>query len=507
MYKQLKKYIYFTLEVFIIFEFCFGAISIDIANKVVDSILAQNNKTNYSVDSYSLDNENDIDNFYVFHLNPIGFVLVSSHRSLIPILGYSFEHAIDFDDLPPQLNSIINSYKENIELVIANSIEPSEYVNNLWNQYFNNENLVREIRDVSPLITANWNQGGQWNNQCPGEALVGCVAVAMGQVMYYWKNPIQPEGYAQYYDVDFGPIGVNFENYTYNYENMLDNDATEDSQLLLYHAGVAVNMDYSYSGSGASVCWEGPSAQDALSNNFNFIDETGCESKINYNDDEWFLLLKNQIDNGWPVVYRGYAENNGGGHAWNIDGYQNQYLHCNWGWGGSSNGYFYFNNLNGDGFSFIESQAALINIFPKGIAVPVALFDYSVDDFIASFSNISNQINENSIVHYNWNFGDGFISDEFNPVHTYQNFGSYEVSLIVTDEFGQDSSPHLEVISIIFGDINSDNSLNVLDIISLVDMVLNDSENLEFDLNEDGDLTILDIIILINLVLDFSNEY
>ena len=110
-------------------------------------------------------------------------------------------------------------------------------------------------------------------------------------------------------------------------------------------------------------------------------------------------------------------------------------------------------------------------------------------------------------MYYNWNFGDGFISDEFNPVHTYQNFGSYEVSLIVTDEFGQDSSPHLEVISIIFGDINSDNSLNVLDIISLVDMVLNDSENLEFDLNEDGDLTILDIIILINLVLDFSNEY
>tara|TARA_B100001173_G_C15951667_1_gene531685 strand:+ start:1 stop:867 length:867 start_codon:yes stop_codon:yes gene_type:complete len=288
---------------------------------------------------------------------------------------------------------------------------------------------------------------------------------------------------------------------------MYDDDATTDSQLLLYHAGVAVNMDYSYSGSGASVCWEGPSAQDALSNNFNFIDEAGCESKINYNDDEWFSLLKNQIDNGWPIVYRGYAENDGGGHAWNIDGYQNQYLHCNWGWGGSSNGYFYFNNLNGNGFSFIESQAALINIFPKGIAVPVALFDYSVNDFTVTFSNISNQINENDIVHYNWNFGDSFISDEPNPMHIYQGFGSYEVSLIVTDEFGQDSTPHFEVINIIFGDINSDNSLNVLDIISLVDMVLNNSENLDFDLNQDDDLTILDIIILINLVLDFNNEY
>lgn len=507
MYKQLKKSIYFTIKVFIAVGFCFGNISIEKAHQVVSNLLAQNNKTSYSIDSYSLDSENNIDNFYIFNLNPSGFVLVSSNLKIIPILGYSFEHNIDFDNLPPQLDSIINSYKQNIQSVVTSNTESSEYVNNLWNKYLNDENLVRDNRDVSPLITANWNQSGQWNNQCPGEALVGCVAVAMGQVMYYWKNPVQPEGYAQYYDVDFGPIGVNFEEYTYNYDNMFDDNATEDSQRLLYHAGVAVNMDYSYSGSGASVCWEEPSAQGALSNHFNFIDEAGCESKINYSDDEWFLLLKNQIDNGWPIIYRGYAENNGGGHAWNIDGYQNQYLHCNWGWGGSSNGYFYFNNLDGNGFSFIESQAALINIFPKGIPEPVALFDYSVNDFVVSFSNISNEINENSIMQYNWNFGDGFISDESNPIHTYQNFGSYEVSLIVTDEFGQDSLPHLEIINIIYGDINSDNSLNVLDIISLVDMVLNDSGNLDFDLNEDGDLTILDIIILINLVLDFNNEY
>ena len=282
MNKQLKRYIYFTLKVFIIFEFCFGTISINEAGKIVDNVLAQNNKINYSIDSYSL---NNIDSFYIFHLNPIGFILVSSNTKIIPILGYSFDHNIDFNNLPPQLNSIINSYKENIESVVTNNIEPSQYVTNLWNQYLNNENLIRENRDVTPLITANWNQSGQWNNLCPGEALVGCVAVAMGQVMYYWKNPIQPEGYAQYYDADFGPIGVNFDNYTYNYENMHDDDATTDSQLLLYHAGVAVNMDYSYSGSGASVCWEGPSAQDALSSNFNFIDEAGCESKINYNED------------------------------------------------------------------------------------------------------------------------------------------------------------------------------------------------------------------------------
>lgn len=502
-----KKCSYKAIQLFLFLQLCFASVSFESASSIVNNLLNQNNKSDYSIDYHTLDYQNKINNFYIFHLEPVGFVLVSYHQNIIPILGYSFDYNIDFNNLPPQLERILNSYRENIKSILINNNDTKEYIDNLWDQFLDNENNHRELRDVSPLISANWNQGGQWNNLCPGEALVGCVAVAMGQVMYYWKNPIQPQGYAQYYDNDFGPVGVNFENFTYNYENMLDNNATEDSQLLLYHAGVAVNMDYSYSGSGASVCWEGPSAEDALSNNFNFIDEAGCESKLNYNDDEWFLLLKNQIDNGWPIIYRGYEENDGGGHAWNVDGYQNQYLHCNWGWGGSSNGYFYFNNLNGDGFSFIESQAALINIFPKGIVEPVALFDYVLDDFTATFSNISNQINENSIIEYNWNFGDGFISNNPNPIHTYQDFGLYEVTLIVTDEYGQDSSPHLELVNIILGDINNDNSLNIIDIVLLVDMIFNNVGNTDYDLNQDQVLTILDIIILVNLVLEFNNEY
>ncbi|MAN35205.1 MAG: hypothetical protein CMF89_02250 [Candidatus Marinimicrobia bacterium] len=502
-----KKYIYNFLQFIIIFQFCFGIVTYEMAEKVAKNILIENNKSNYIIDSYFLDSKNKVDNFYIFQFYPKGFVLVSANKNSIPIIGYSFNNNLEFDDLPPQLGAIIESYRKNIQSIINNNTRPAQFVEDLWTKYLSEENLNRHIRDVSPLISANWNQGGQWNNQCPGETLVGCVAVAMGQVMYYWENPIQPIGYAQYYDEQFGPIGVIFDNFSYNYDNMLDNQATEDSQRLLYHAGVAVNMDYSYSGSGASVCWEGPSAQDALSSHFNFIDEAGCESKLNYNDDEWSILIKEQIDNGWPIIYRGYEENDGGGHAWNIDGYQDQYLHCNWGWGGSSNGYFYFNNLNGEGFSFIESQAALINIFPRGIAVPIALFDYSINDFTVIFTNISNQINENNIAEYKWNFGDGFTSNELNPIHSFQDFGSYEVSLIVTDEYGQDSVPHIEFINIIYGDINNDNSLNIIDIVLLVDMVFSNVENSDYDLNQDQVLTILDIIILVNLVLEFNNEY
>ena len=44
----------------------------------------------------------------------------------------------------------------------------------------------------------------------------------------------------------------------------------------------------------------------------------------------------------------------------------NEYFHCNWGWGGYDNGYFLLSTLGG----FIHSQAALINIEPQSLDVP-----------------------------------------------------------------------------------------------------------------------------------------
>ena len=241
--------------------------------------------------------------------------------------------------MPPQLERIIKSYKKNIEEIILNEISSNIYIENLWQKYTNINLINRNFREVVPLITANWDQGGEWNDMCPEQTLVGCVAVAMGQVMYYWGNPSQGEGYTAYFHQNYGPISINFEDYYYDFDNMEDNNATSESQILLYHAGAAVNMDYSHWGSGASVCWEGPSAQDALINHFNFIDDTACDTRINYDDEGWFNNLVEQLDNGWPMIFRGYGENDGPGHAWNVDGYQEGgYIHCNWGWGGSSNG-------------------------------------------------------------------------------------------------------------------------------------------------------------------------
>mgnify|MGYP001171847486 FL=1 len=52
------------------------------------------------------------------------------------------------------------------------------------------------------------------------------------------------------------------------------------------------------------------------------------------------------------------------------------------------------------------------------------------------------------------------------------------------------------------GDINDDGSLNVLDIVSLVNLILANEYNSVVDLNEDSFLNVLDVVLLINAILD-----
>ena len=487
---------------FLTFAFSTEA-NIDDIKKIANNFMIENNNKNFIIKEIIKE-----DLVYIVNFNPAGFVIISSNKNAIPILGYSFTKNINLLNIPIQLDEILNRYNQSIQYIIENNIQTNEKINQLWERYLSGNSYRDNQRiEIAPLITANWNQGGAWNNLCPGNSLVGCVAVAMGQVMYYWRHPEQGSGYSQYYDPDYGVISVVFSDYNYDFDNMNDSNATYDSQLLLYHAGVAVHMNYTPWASGASVCWDGPSAQSGLDENFNYNDDITCEVKLNYSDEEWHELILDQLNRGWPMVYRGYSDD--AGHAWNIDGYQNQYFHCNWGWGGSANGYFYFDNLNGGGYNFIDNQAALLNILPDGINSPFALFDYYIDDLYVEFSNLSNLINDDSLVSYSWNFGDGNSSNEISPTHIYNNYGEYAVSLVVTSEFGLDSEQHFEFISILdlTGDINDDNLINILDVVFLVEIILSGPNNAELtleysDINEDGGVNIIDVISLVNIILD-----
>ena len=59
-------------------------------------------------------------------------------------------------------------------------------------------------------------------------------------------------------------------------------------------------------------------------------------------------------------------------------------------------------------------------------------------------------------------------------------------------------------LDILIGDVNSDNNIDILDVISLVNYILGNIENLDYlyaDINHDGAIDITDIILILNYIL------
>lgn len=65
---------------------------------------------------------------------------------------------------------------------------------------------------------------------------------------------------------------------------------------------------------------------------------------------------------------------------------------------------------------------------------PVASFDYSTDGLTAQFTDLSVNVNN-----HEWFFGDNTTDTKQNPTHTYQDTGTYQVCLTITNNCSTDS--------------------------------------------------------------------
>ena len=182
--------------------------------------------------------------FYIVDFEPSGFALISGDDRITPILGYSFINDFTPDNLPLQLEDFLDNVRAYIQYVIEQNISASESITLMWENYLGDSfSLDRDLRSVNPLITANWNQGGAWNDMCPedsdgpgGNVYAGCVAISMVQIMYYWGYP--EVGYGSHGYTPWGGYGyqfADFENSYYDYNDMPNTYATTESQELLYH--------------------------------------------------------------------------------------------------------------------------------------------------------------------------------------------------------------------------------------------------------------------------------
>ena len=67
---------------------------------------------------------------------------------------------------------------------------------------------------------------------------------------------------------------------------------------------------------------------------------------------------------------------------------------------------------------------------------PSASFTYRISGLTVSFTDTSKPSGTRTLTGWNWDFGDGTASSEQNPIHTYSGYGTYTVTLTVTDNLG-----------------------------------------------------------------------
>lgn len=296
------------------------------------------------------DSQNDHPYYYIFNRGgEQGFIIVSADSRTKKILAYSNEGHFDIESLAPEMKAWLGGYTEALSDL---SMTPDSLLAQL-----NEGPLKRAVHDdaglapeVKPLLgNICYAQTFPYNAKCPNKSLTGCVATGAAQIMRFYEFPKQPSGKSHSYENEGETVSSSFTT-TYDWNNMLPTysktggDEKENAAIsqLMFDVGVACNMDYSPSGSSASRI----DLAQALVEYFGYGNNMVNFRRDAFTPEDFVYYLKKELNEGRPVLMGGTDEEDFG-HCFVCDGYDtNGLFHFNWGWNGTSNGYFEITNLS-----------------------------------------------------------------------------------------------------------------------------------------------------------------
>lgn len=311
--------------------------------KAVQPFNIQNNTSDSSTENY----------FHIFNIGSNnGFVIVSATDRVKTILGYADTGNFNPENIPVNMLNWLKVYANEIAAV---SILPENEVPQTKISVANNINTGFAAAVLPLLKNIKWNQNAPYNNLCPvintstnEKAVTGCGATAMAQVMKYFNWPVSGTGSKTYTTKTLQiPLTVDFSSVQYDWANMTGTYNSSSTELqntavatLMYHCGVAVNMDYNKSSSAYTT-----DIAKGLINYFGYDSNIQVYQKNYFSKAEWENFMKIELNAARPILYNGQASD--GGHIFVCDGYDtNGLYHFNWGWGGISDGYFELSALN-----------------------------------------------------------------------------------------------------------------------------------------------------------------
>jgi hypothetical protein len=286
---------------------------------------------------------------YLFHLDGGGYLLVSPDRNISPVKAYSLTG--DFAALPPPYREALLAELElRARVTLAGTGRAPldaamPETEKQWDFLLRLDQMRLPLAYTAgtTLLQTKWNQGYPYNKFLPaidGKTVpVGCVNVALAQVMRYHKYPTSSKGVVSYtWDGPPSQILKTILYRGYNWDNMPDTlDAntpeyqTDEVALLMKDLGIANQTNYDATGSSTSI------RSSILTENFGY--STGLAQMGNAVFATFLATLQTEIQAERPVILSFVGQ-----HMTVVDGYSadfGQKVHINMGWGGSADDFYF----------------------------------------------------------------------------------------------------------------------------------------------------------------------
>ncbi|MCP4706305.1 MAG: PKD domain-containing protein, partial [candidate division Zixibacteria bacterium] len=388
----------------------------------------------------------------IYNLSPDGFVVVPVLKEMPPILAYSDKYSLDEKQeqgmraligevLYDRASLFIETYGDIKATMPANGeVILGRENRNLWDRYsLDQKEFALELKSglltvrsesVGPLLSTAWHQGAPYNMYCPlgygdRQCVVGCVATAAAQIIYYWQWPNEGTGSSSFYwggdnSCDTTTPG---EILSVDYSDQyIYNTDPENLAELNYEVGVGFRMSYGVCGSGAYV----ENAMTVFPQYYKYKPSISMRSRASYaSGDDWYYTIKDEIDGGRPMQYRINL------HSIVCDGYREvggiKYYHMNYGWGGGANTWFAIDDVYcpWEGCSHLN-EFYIYNIEPCWVW-PSSDATFGAVPFNVNLTSET----EYEVDNWNWDFGDGStISGDYPAAqHTYNSPGIYDLTV------------------------------------------------------------------------------
>jgi len=204
--------------------------------------------------------------------------------------------------------------------------------------------MVAGAENVPAMLTTRWAQTEPFRQSCPLNSKgqhtpPGCGAVALGQIMNYYRANDHGFGQIVYDYMEnsqvAGTVNVDFSQCRFDWANLLDvytSDGYSDAQSkavsdFLYWAGAAIRMQYRTSGSAPSnngcTIW-------GMHHFLHFSKKAVIRNRLDYSTEEWKAMLNANLQARHPVYYAGRWRNGNQSaeHIFVIDGMDDNGLYC-----------------------------------------------------------------------------------------------------------------------------------------------------------------------------------